>query len=89
MLVRLLNQTLEQHPDIRPEAIVGHADIAPTRKADPGPLFLGNNSSMQGLARGLMKSRDRACWLNGHYPQPPSNNKPYCWHTATSLGYGH
>lgn len=39
MLVRLLNQTLEQHPDIRPEAIVGHADIAPTRKVDPGPLF--------------------------------------------------
>jgi N-acetyl-anhydromuramyl-L-alanine amidase AmpD len=39
LLVRLLNQTLEQHPDIRPEAIVGHADIAPTRKVDPGPLF--------------------------------------------------
>ena len=39
LLVRLLNQTIEQHPDIRPEAIVGHADIAPTRKVDPGPLF--------------------------------------------------
>lgn len=39
LLVRLLKQTLEQHPDIRPEAIVGHADIAPTRKVDPGPLF--------------------------------------------------
>lgn len=39
MLVRLLKQILEQHPDIRPEAIVGHADIAPTRKVDPGPLF--------------------------------------------------
>ena len=39
LVVRLLKQTLEQHPDIRPEAIVGHADIAPTRKVDPGPLF--------------------------------------------------
>ena len=39
LLVRLLKQTLEQHPDIRPEAIVGHADIAPSRKVDPGPLF--------------------------------------------------
>ena len=39
LVVRLLKQILEQHPDIRPEAIVGHADIAPTRKVDPGPLF--------------------------------------------------
>lgn len=39
LVVRLLKQTLEQHPDIRPEAIVGHADIAPSRKVDPGPLF--------------------------------------------------
>lgn len=39
LLVRLLQEILEQNPDIRPEAIVGHADIAPTRKVDPGPLF--------------------------------------------------
>lgn len=39
LLVRLLKEILEQNPDIRPEAIVGHADIAPSRKVDPGPLF--------------------------------------------------
>ena len=39
LFVRLLKEILEQNPDIRPEAIVGHADIAPTRKVDPGPLF--------------------------------------------------
>ena len=39
LLVKLLRQILDEYPDIRPEAIVGHADIAPDRKVDPGPLF--------------------------------------------------
>ncbi|HSW71135.1 MAG TPA: hypothetical protein VLH77_04060 [Gammaproteobacteria bacterium] len=27
------------YPEIRPERIVGHADIAPSRKTDPGQAF--------------------------------------------------
>jgi AmpD protein len=38
-----LNQLLvvltKQYPDIRHDAIVGHSDIAPGRKTDPGPAF--------------------------------------------------
>ena len=29
----------ERHPAVTPERIVGHADIAPGRKTDPGPCF--------------------------------------------------
>jgi len=29
----------KQYPDIRHDAIVGHSDIAPGRKTDPGPAF--------------------------------------------------
>ena len=39
LLIRLLQSILEKYPDIRPHTIVGHSDIAPDRKIDPGPLF--------------------------------------------------
>lgn len=39
LLVGLLEKILERHPDIQPTRIVGHADIAPDRKIDPGPRF--------------------------------------------------
>lgn len=39
LLVELLGEILERHPDIRPTHIVGHSDVAPDRKIDPGPRF--------------------------------------------------
>lgn len=39
LLVDLLADIHERHPDIRPTSIIGHADIAPDRKIDPGPRF--------------------------------------------------
>ena len=35
----LVGDILERHPDIKPTNIVGHSDIAPDRKVDPGPNF--------------------------------------------------
>ncbi len=39
LLVDLLDDILERHPDVKPVNIIGHADIAPDRKIDPGPRF--------------------------------------------------
>lgn len=38
-LNKLLGALTKQYPDIRHDAIVGHSDIAPGRKTDPGPAF--------------------------------------------------
>ena len=34
-----LDEILERHPDVKPTHIIGHSDIAPDRKVDPGPRF--------------------------------------------------
>jgi N-acetylmuramoyl-L-alanine amidase len=39
LLIVLARDILERYPGIDPVDVVGHADIAPDRKVDPGPLF--------------------------------------------------
>lgn len=39
LLITLSKDILARNPDISPTAVVGHSDIAPTRKNDPGPRF--------------------------------------------------
>lgn len=39
LLIDLAGRILQRHPNIDPVDIVGHADIAPGRKVDPGPRF--------------------------------------------------
>ncbi len=36
---RLCSDILSRHPEIEPSRVVGHADIQPERKPDPGPRF--------------------------------------------------
>ncbi|WP_339726177.1 penicillin binding protein PBP4B [uncultured Paraglaciecola sp.] len=39
LVIELSKQIIARNPDIGPTAIVGHSDIAPSRKNDPGPRF--------------------------------------------------
>lgn len=39
LVIALAREILERNPDIDPEDVVGHGDIAPDRRIDPGPTF--------------------------------------------------
>ncbi len=38
-VIALCRAVLARHPDIQPWRVLGHSDIAPARKVDPGPQF--------------------------------------------------
>ena len=38
-LVELISVLMEAYPEISTERIVGHSDVAPGRKTDPGEAF--------------------------------------------------
>lgn len=39
VVIDLLEDILQRHPQVKPTHIVGHSDVAPQRKIDPGPRF--------------------------------------------------
>ena len=50
-LIPLMREIMERH-DLRPEDVVGHSDVAPNRKDDPGELFPWEQLAELGLAIG-------------------------------------
>ncbi len=50
-LAHLIRTIVRRYPRITPECIVGHSDIAPGRKTDPGPYFdWGHLHALLGIA---------------------------------------
>ena len=49
-LIPLVRDIVKRH-EIRPDRIVGHNDIAPQRKVDPGPLFPWKRLADEGLIK--------------------------------------
>ena len=39
LVIELVQGILSRHPGVKPTHVVGHSDIAPQRKIDPGPRF--------------------------------------------------
>ncbi|MDD3757235.1 MAG: N-acetylmuramoyl-L-alanine amidase [Advenella sp.] len=58
LLVALLRDLAQRH-QVRAKHIVGHSDIAPQRKIDPGPLFPWQALARQGIGRWYDEDRVR------------------------------
>jgi N-acetyl-anhydromuramyl-L-alanine amidase AmpD len=59
-LIELCGLILRRHPGIEPRNVVGHSDIAPKRKVDPGRRFPWQRLAEAGIGR----------WPAGAVPEP-------------------
>ncbi|MCF2947801.1 penicillin binding protein PBP4B [Paraglaciecola aquimarina] len=62
LLIKLSQDILARNPDIGPTQVVGHADIAPSRKPDPGPRFPWHQLYKAGIGAWYEKSDVDEYW---------------------------
>jgi N-acetylmuramoyl-L-alanine amidase len=70
LLIELSKGILERNPDITPTAVIGHSDIAPSRKNDPGPRFPWQKLYEAGIGAWYEKETVAQYWqqFNQHLP---------------------
>ena len=85
LLIELLRGLLKRYPNIKPINIVGHSDIAPNRKIDPGPTFPWKKLYEEGVGIWYEKS-DCEFFFQEFAASPPSTLE--IQKTLSELGYG-
>jgi len=85
LLIELLRGLLKRYPNIKPINIVGHSDIAPNRKIDPGPTFPWKKLYEEGVGIWYEKS-DYEFFFQEFAASPPSTLE--IQKTLSELGYG-
>lgn len=83
-LILLLQDLIARH-GIRPENIVGHSDIAPQRKTDPGPLFPWKQLAQAGIGRWYDEALAATNWVTLQQQGMP--NIAWFQDGLTRLGY--
>ncbi|MBF7074009.1 serine hydrolase [Glaciecola sp. MH2013] len=84
-LIELTKDILSRNPDITPTAIIGHSDVAPSRKNDPGPRFPWYRLYQEGIGAWYDKESFTRHWLEFNQ-QPPSLS--LVQKALSSYGYG-
>lgn len=69
-LTLLIKDILKRNPEITPDRIIGHADITPNRRVDPGPKFPWQQLFKSGIGAWYEQETVSKYWQKFHTEQP-------------------